>query len=103
MAIVGPDRRFLRVNPAFCHMLGYTREELQAKDISAVTHPDDMDRSLEIAGEMIAGDIDQADLVKRYVRKDGSVVPLMWSATWSSTHDVMFCVARDMTERTRVE
>lgn len=102
MAIVGPDGRFLRVNPAFCHMLGYTREELQAKDFSAVTHPDDTDRSLEVAGEMIAGEIDKVDMVKRYVRKDGSFlwVSIHSSAVRDPSGEALYFVSqiRDITE-----
>jgi hypothetical protein len=30
-------------------------------------------------------------------------VSLLWTATWSSAHQIMFCVARDMTVRKLME
>jgi PAS domain S-box-containing protein len=41
MAIVGLDDRFLQVNQALCDILGYTRAELLATTVAAITHPDD--------------------------------------------------------------
>jgi PAS domain S-box-containing protein len=102
MAIVGLDGRYLRVNHAFCDMLGYVEEELLATDISAVTHPGDTDRSLHSLGEMLAGEIDQVDMVKRYVRKGGSV---LWghvhsSVVRNSSGEALYFVSqvRDITE-----
>jgi hypothetical protein len=43
------------------------------------------------------------NLENRYLRRDGSVVPLLWTATWSQAHQIMFCVARDMTVRKQIE
>ncbi len=31
-ALVRPDGRFIKVNPALCQMLGYTESELLARD-----------------------------------------------------------------------
>jgi len=81
MAIVALDGRYLRVNRAYCEMLGYSAEELLATGFAAVTHPEDRERSFEVAAEMIAGDVDHLDLVKRYVRKDGSI---LWAHLHSS-------------------
>jgi PAS domain S-box-containing protein len=41
VALVGLDRSHLRVNRAYCEMLGYTEEELLAKPHSEIIHPDD--------------------------------------------------------------
>lgn len=40
-SITAPDGRLLRVNRAFCDMLGYTVDEMQSLDFAAVTHPED--------------------------------------------------------------
>src|SRR5690606_16964063 len=39
----------------------------------------------------------------RYLRKDGSVVHIMWSARWSEPDRLRIGVARDITERKRAE
>jgi PAS domain-containing protein len=41
--------RFLRINAAMCKLLGYTEEELLARTVVDVTHPDDRDDSRELA------------------------------------------------------
>jgi CheY-like chemotaxis protein len=41
--------------------------------------------------------------VNRYIRKDGTCVDVLWSASWSSSEKKMFCVAHDITERARIE
>jgi PAS domain S-box-containing protein len=66
--------RFLRVNAAMCKLLGYTEEELLARTVVDVTHPDDRDASRELALRLDAGESDVFDVEKRYLRKDGTVV-----------------------------
>jgi PAS domain S-box-containing protein len=66
--------RFLRVNAAMCKLLGYTEEELLARTVVDVTHPDDRDESRELALRLDAGESDVFDVEKRYLRKDGTVV-----------------------------
>jgi PAS domain S-box-containing protein len=72
--IVAPDGRYLAVNRAYCSMLGYTEKELLSRDFASLTHPEDRDRSLDALREIIAGEIDHVDMVKRYLRKDGATV-----------------------------
>ena len=69
---VGLGDRFLRANRAACELLGYTEEELLARNFESITHPEDLERSRENVRQLAAGEIDEARLVKRYVRKDGS-------------------------------
>ena len=42
MALMSPDGRYLRVNPALCEMIGYAREELIGLTFHHITHPDDL-------------------------------------------------------------
>jgi PAS domain S-box-containing protein len=41
MALVGLDNRYLRVNQAFCEMLGYSQEDLLSRTSLEVTYPND--------------------------------------------------------------
>jgi PAS domain S-box-containing protein len=65
-------------------------------------HPDDRARSTEAAISVMNGKSEN-DFENRYLRQDGSVVPILWTATWSEAHQIMFCVARDMTARKQLE
>jgi PAS domain S-box-containing protein len=46
MALVGLDGRFLKINPAFCELLGYAEPELLVLDFQTITHPDDLEADL---------------------------------------------------------
>ncbi len=37
------------------------------------------------------------------MRKDGSTVDVLWSASWSDEDEILFCVAHDATESQRIE
>ena len=74
MFFADDDGRFLRVNPAFCRMLGYSAEQLSGLGYDDVTHADDLKRSHEHFGAMIAGDEPVLRLRKRYLARSGAVV-----------------------------
>src|SRR5688500_11637472 len=42
MAVIAVDSRRLRVNRAFCRMLGYCEEEMLSRTVHQITHPDDI-------------------------------------------------------------
>jgi diguanylate cyclase (GGDEF)-like protein/PAS domain S-box-containing protein len=71
MAMVGQDQRFFRVNPAFCRMLGYSNAELLESSFAELTHPDDLDRTVELHNRAYLGTLDSYVLDKRYRRRAG--------------------------------
>jgi len=74
IALVAPDGRWLSVNSALSAIVGYTQDELLPLTFQDITHPDDLDIDLEQLGQLFDGRIDQYQLEKRYIRKDGSPV-----------------------------
>ena len=72
------DGRWLRVNAAYCAMLGYQLAELLDVTHREVTHRDDVLADREFAADALAGRRDSVQHEKRYIRKDGSVV---WALT----------------------
>jgi PAS domain S-box-containing protein len=81
MAVVGTDGRFLRVNGALCAILGYPAQELVGMTFQSVTHPEDLDADLALAGQLARGEIPRYSLEKRYIRKDGHVVEVELSGS----------------------
>lgn len=67
--------RYLHVNPSYCRIVGYTREQLLDRDVDfrALIHPEDRPRMLALQAQVIAGEIPAFFLEKRYVCSDGSV------------------------------
>ncbi|HRD44991.1 MAG TPA: PAS domain S-box protein [Caulobacter sp.] len=73
-ALITPDGRFQRINPALCDLLGYSEAEMLVLDFRDITHPDDLDADLERVRQLRDGQIPSYRLDKRYLRADGSIV-----------------------------
>ncbi len=74
MALVSLEGRWLRVNNAAIELLGYSETELLTIDFQALTHPDDLDKDLELLREMLAGERDTYRMEKRYFHKNGQEI-----------------------------
>ncbi len=74
MALVGLDGSFLDANPALCHIVRYSRRELDALTFQSITHPDDLEADLGLIRQLLAGEITNYRMDKRYIRKDGTTV-----------------------------
>lgn len=78
MAIAGLDGRFEQVNERFNEILGYTAEELYQRTFRELTYADDMPPTEALLRRLLAGEIKEYVIEKRYRRKDGLLV---WSLT----------------------
>lgn len=70
MAVVDSDGHVLQVNRAFCEMLGYREQELIARSISAITHPNDVGKDMLLAEQALKGEITSYQVEKRYLKKN---------------------------------
>lgn len=107
MAMTDQENRYIRVNQAFCRMLGYTEKEMLKKKISDVTHPGDFKRQMEDMANLYKGKISRYQIEKRYLTKKGETV---WGAlTVSKIYDRQgrfICtmgVIENITKRRRTE
>jgi PAS domain S-box-containing protein len=74
MALVSPEGRWLEVNPKFCQIIGYTREELLQRDARTLTYAEDMPRNLEEFQALVSGQSNSIEFEKRYIHKSGQLV-----------------------------
>jgi PAS domain S-box-containing protein len=93
---------FKRLNPAWEKTLGFTREELQSKPMFEFVHPEDRERTLDQNRRVRSGE-QALGFENRYRCKDGSYRWLLWNATADLDDQVIYSVARDITERKRAE
>ena len=93
---------FQRLNLAWEKTLGFTREELQSKPMVEFVHPEDRERTLDQNRSVRSGGQALA-FENRYLCKDGSYKWLLWNATADLDHQVIYSVARDITERKQAE
>ena len=81
VALIGPDRRYLRANRAPCEWLGYPERELVGKSLSETIHPEDRRRSAERVERLLSDEPGRNSLEERYLGKDGRVVWVLSSAS----------------------
>lgn len=102
VCLVDAAGRFIFVSAASERIFGYTRAEMTGRYMHEMIHPEDLERTLEIADRVLGGE-PLEHFENRYIRKDGQVVHIMWSARWSEADQLRMAVARDITERKQAE
>lgn len=94
--VVDADNQIVFVSDACEALLGYRAEELIGTPITDYMHPDDLAATRDSIVRVMSGQ-SHNDFHNRYIRKDGSVVDILWSARWSEEEGVRIGVARDVT------
>ncbi|WP_017688708.1 PAS domain S-box protein [Paenibacillus sp. PAMC 26794] len=79
IALVAPTGEWMKVNPAFCCMLGYTSDELMDLTYQDITHPDDSSQDMICSYELFEGKSKENQYEKRYINKNGDIL-------WCSIH-----------------
>ena len=94
---------FMKINTAYCQIVGYSEEEMLNSDFKKITHPDDVQSDLDNMDLLLNGEIDLFKMDKRYLHKDGAivwvnltVVPL-WEGQEKNRYHV--AIIEDVTER----
>ena len=64
----------LQVNEKYCSMLGYSEEEINKKNFSLFTHPDDVPASLINLKNLRKGVVREYSSEKRYLTKTGEII-----------------------------
>ncbi|WP_427181279.1 PAS domain S-box protein [Paenibacillus sp. TC-CSREp1] len=108
VALIAPAGNWLKVNPAFCHMTGFTCEELMELRCQDLTHPEDsLKDNAEEAG-LLDNKVRENIYERRCIKKNGEelwcsfhVTPVSDEET--SEPDYFICFIVDITDRIRAE
>ncbi len=100
ITITDSEWRFLEVNPSFCELVGYTREELSGMSVRDIGVREDLEREQLRVEDLAAG---RKILTQRTLRrKDGTVLAVEIGAR-SLPDGTVLSVVRDITERRKAE
>ncbi|MEG4106119.1 PAS domain S-box protein [Microcoleus sp. S13_C5] len=97
VCIIGFEGKFIRINPAWEKTLGYKAHELEDNYYIDLVHPDDRESTIEQA-EKVASGSEIKSYENRYRCKDGSYRWLSWKVRPVTEQQLMYAVARDVTE-----
>ena len=101
LTIVHLDGRFQRVNPAFQKVLGYSEEELFARSLFELLHPDDRAKTMSAYVNLATGQ-PVKHMENRLRCKDGTYRWVAWSYFPVPEDGLAFGVGRDTTELRRM-
>ncbi|WP_342306200.1 PAS domain S-box protein [Methanolobus sp. ZRKC5] len=68
------DGGFIQVNQRLCDIIGYDSQELLEMNFSDISYPEDLQKELPYVEEVLAGEINDYSMEKRYICRDGRTV-----------------------------
>lgn len=98
VCVVDKHGHFVFVSAAFETIFGYSPEEVIGRNMLDLVYQDDKETTLKAVDTLISG-VAHPRFENRWVRKDGSIVHILWSVRWSEKHQVRIAVAHDISER----
>ena len=102
LAVTHFDGHLLTINPAWTRVLGWSREELLSRPYHDFLHPDDAERTVAAAEQLMAGG-SVSGFLNRYRHRDGSYRWLSWDARGEVATQRMYAAVRDVTEERRTQ
>ena len=97
LCVAGYDGYFKHINPAWNLTLGLTDAELTANPYLDFVHPDDRAATVGEAGKLAQGET-TIHFKNRYRCKDGTYKWLAWTAMPAPAEELIYAVARDVTQ-----
>jgi diguanylate cyclase (GGDEF)-like protein/PAS domain S-box-containing protein len=102
VCVVDKAGNFVFVSAAFEDIFGYSPDEVIGKPMLDHVYPEDGIKTLKVVESLLSGK-KLPRFENRWVRKDGKIIDILWSARWSEDHQFRIAVAHDITERKLME
>lgn len=102
LCIASFDGHFKRLNRVWEQVTGFSIEELTRRPFLDFVHPDDHQRTLDEVGKQQRQGRNVLSFENRYLCKDGSYRWFHWTSQPDNERQLMYAVARDVTEDRRM-
>jgi PAS domain S-box-containing protein len=106
-ALTDLDGKFIRVNPAYRNITGFSDEELSRLRFIEISHPDDRERNMQLVQQVKDGETKGFVIEKRYIKKSGEAVWVRNSVAGVLGTDGnlvrLVAVCEEITERKKAE
>lgn len=87
MALLSEEGKWLEVNKAVCYITGYSKEELLQLSFQDITYPADLEADMHLVQKLLAGEISNYTLEKRYVSKSKKIVWAMLTVSFVKNNE----------------
>lgn len=102
LCTAGLDGYLKRVNASWERVLGFTAAEMCAEPFLSFVHPDDRQATVEAVSVLSRGQ-PVFHFVNRYRSKDGTYRCIEWMSAYDPAQELIYAVARDVTNRVQIE
>ena len=74
MALLGLDLTWIAFNDRYAEMVGFTVDELKRVSVLELTHPEDLNDSMDYFLKLRRGEAETCNYQKRHVKKNGEII-----------------------------
>ncbi len=100
---VDAEGQFIAVSPASTQVWGFAPEELVGTKLFDMVAPRDLTATHAAFAGIRSRETEPQPFETQVIKKDGTLVHILWSAYWAPSEESMFCVAHDITDRKNAE
>lgn len=97
IGLADSEGRFVRINPAFSMLLGWSEEEIKSNSILHFVHPDDYARAWRTVKEIGRG-IPIVNFTCRFVTEAAQVIWIEWNVQLERDTGMFYAIGHDITE-----
>ncbi|MBP2284800.1 PAS domain S-box-containing protein [Flavobacterium sp. CG_23.5] len=99
---IDAEERIVQINAASKSIWGYEPHELIGKKYSEFIHPEDQETIFNIDQDVRNGNPVKI-FETRIIHKNGAIVYILLSAQWDEVDKLIYCTAKDITEKKKLE
>ena len=100
--VVASKNKFIKINPSLSVVLGYSDLELKTNPFTTYIFPEDIPLTEEKIEELQKG-TSLVNFKNRWIRKNGDIKWLSWTAISDTSTGLLYAIARDITEQLQHE